>query len=349
VTRRRAAQRKRWLHPILLALVIPGTACGAGSPPSGDTPQSSGSTTPAQTPPAAPAGRGAVAARVNGAPIYKIDLEGALASFMQANQLGADAAEERKQEARKKVLDGLIGSELLFQKARSIPIEIPQAAVDEAIRQSRASMGEDGFNTELQRRGMTPQDLEQLVRQNLMVQKMIEERIVNTIQVSDAESRKFYDDNPPKMEKPAGVDASHILVKSFASDAQEKKDQARKKIDEAHAKVKSGEEFSSVAGQYSEDASAARGGALGTIRRGQTVPAFEEAAFKLGVGQISDIVQTEFGFHVIKVTGKQEASTASFDEVKERVTDFLKQQKAQQAIESLVDSLRSEAKVEITG
>jgi len=355
---------------LLLVLAVNGTACGgaekpnagaaatggaeSASPLAADAPGSDSKPTPpapAQaTPPAialAPGDRGPVVARVNGTPIYKIDYDSALANFMQSNQLGPDTPEEQKKEAQKVVMDGLIGSELLYQKARLIPIEIPQADVDKAIAQTKTGMGEEGFKSELQRRGMSEKDLENLVKQNLMVQKMIKEQVVNTVTVSDADLKTFYDEHQKDMAKPEDVEASHILVRSNPSDPAEKKTAARQKIDLALKRVKAGEDFGQMAKEYSEDGSAANGGSLGPIHRGQTVPAFEETAFKLGVGQVSDVVESQFGFHIIKVTAKHPSGVAAFDEVKARIGEFLKQQKSRDAIEKTVAGLRSEAKIEI--
>jgi len=286
-------------------------------------------------------------ARVNGVVIYKADYDSALAAFMQNNQMGPDATEDQKKEAQKMVMDGLIGSELLYQKAKTIPIEVPQAEVDDAIKQMRSGMGEAGFQNELQRRGMSQADVEGLVKQNLMIQKLIKEQVLDRVTVSDAEMKAFYDEHQKEMQKPEDVEASHILVRSSSSDPADKRAAARKKIDEALSKIKSGEDFAATAKTYSEDTSASQGGTLGAIHRGQTVPAFEEAAFKLNVGQVSDVVESQFGYHIIKVTGKHPAGVAEMSEVKDRIGEFLKQKKSRETVETMVASLRAAAKVEI--
>jgi peptidyl-prolyl cis-trans isomerase C len=349
---------------LTLVLAVPGLACGGSSEPDGVTPSAAAAeqaspappgapasdakpVTPVQAPPLTPGDRGPVVARVNGTPIYKNDYEGALANFMQSNQIGPEAPDDRVAEAKKLVMDGLIGSELLYQKAKAIPIEVPQAEVDQAIASTKSGMGEEAFNAELLRRGMTQKDLENLIRQNLMVQKMIKEQVVDALTVADAEIKAFYDANQKEMQKPENVEASHILVRSNASDPAEKKAAARKKIDEAQKRIKAGEDFAAMAKEYSEDGSAANGGSLGPIVRGQTVPAFEEPAFKLAIGQVSDVVETQFGYHIIKVTGKHTGSVAPYDEVKGKIGEHLKQKKAREAIEKLVESLRASAKVEL--
>jgi len=346
--------------PLTMALVLMlhAGACSSGdgtpdTPAAAPVQAAQTSQPPAQTPipsgeaPARPGERGPAVARVNGTPIYKVDYDAALATFMQSNQMGPEAPDEKKQEAQKVVLDGLIGSELLFQKAKSVPVEVPQAEVDEAIKQTKSGMGEEGFAKELTRRGMTEADLVGLVRQNLMIQKFIKEQVLNAVTVSDTETKTFYDEHQAEMQKPEDVEASHILVRFSPTEPAEKKTAARKKIDEALTRIKAGEDFAAMAKTYSEDNSASAGGTLGAITRGQTVPAFDEAVFKLGVGQVSEVVETQFGFHIIKVTGKHPAGVAQLAEVKDRIGDFLKQQKSRDAVEKLVGSLRAAAKVEV--
>lgn len=330
---------------LILAAAAAGFACGSSDGPAAQSAPAPGS---APAPVAAAVDRGPVAARVNGVPIYKVDLDMAVQNFMQSNGLGPDTPEDRRQEAVKSVLDGMIGSELLFQKAQSIPIEIAQADLDQRMTQTREGMGAEGLKAELEKRRMGEKDLERLMRVNLTIEKMIRETIIDTTVVSDEEMKKFYDEHLDQMKEPEYVEASHILVKSGAGDPPEQKQAARGKIDALLGRLKGGENFEALAREQSDDrASAERGGALGTVHRGQTVPVFEEVAFKLQPGQTSDVVESDFGFHIIKVTGKQAAGTAPFDRAREKIAEFLKRQRSQQSIESLVESLRASAKIEV--
>lgn len=333
----------------LLVLVLVAAACGtAADPPLAEAEEGVALPPGAPAVPTAPApDRGTVVARVNGAAIYAVDLESAMTNFMQSSGMPQDIPAEQRGEVRQEVLDGLIGSELLFQKAKSIPIEVPQSRVDETLEQTRSGMGPDAFQAELDRRGLTVEGLGELVRQNLMVQKMIQEVVLGGLIVPEAEIRKFYQENQEKMTVPPGADVRHIIVRSAASDPEEKREQARAKIAEALQKVKAGTDFDQVAKDFSEDASAAQGGSLGTVQRGQTPPAFEQAAFSLPIGEVSGIVETPFGFHLLKVTGRREAGVASLEEAKAQIAEFLKQRKSQETIETMVEALRAEAKIEI--
>jgi peptidyl-prolyl cis-trans isomerase D len=134
----------------------------------------------------------------------------------------------------------------------------------------------------------------------------------------DTELRAFYDEHLEEYRLPEQVTAQHILFKDDGTDAI-KTENTRKKATEILARAKKQEDFGKLAKEFSEDSSAAQGGDLGTFGRGQMVPEFEQSAFSLGVGAISDLVKSQFGFHIIKVNGKQEGRLRTFEEIKEAI------------------------------
>jgi len=142
------------------------------------------------------------------------------------------------------------------------------------------------------------------------------------------------------------VRASHILIKVEPKAKESEKEDALKKIKEVQEKQKKGGDFAKLAKEYSQGPSNVKGGDLGFFKRGQMVPAFEEVAFKLKPGEVSEIVNTRFGYHLIKVVDKKPESTVPFEEIKERIGQYLKQQKVQKEVKQLVEKLRKEGKVE---
>lgn len=148
------------------------------------------------------------------------------------------------------------------------------------------------------------------------------------VQISDAELQAFYDTHPEEFAKPEQVSARHILLKVDSSASDEKKAEVRKRAEELLAKAKAGEDFAALAKANSEDeGSAAKGGDLGTFGRHAMVKPFEEAAFALNPGEISEIVESTFGLHIIKVENKIPAGTLPFDEVKQAVVDKVRIEK----------------------
>src|SRR5215475_4162158 len=149
------------------------------------------------------------------------------------------------------------------------------------------------------------------------------------IKVTDDELRQYYDQHKNEYTIPERVKAQHILFKTQGKTPEEVA-KIKEKAQGVLERAKKGEDFGSLAKQYSEDATASSGGDLGDFGHGQMVPEFEKAAFSLGVGAVSDLVQTQFGFHIIKVNGKQEARERPFDEVKEAIRPIVETRKAEQ-------------------
>lgn len=154
------------------------------------------------------------------------------------------------------------------------------------------------------------------------------EHFTDKVEVTDEVVQQYYTDHQPAYTKPEEVHARHILLKVPPDTAPELKEPVHKKAEDVLKKVKAGEDFAKLAQKYSEDSSAAQGGDLGTFARGKMVPAFDESAFALAPGATSELVESPFGFHIIKVESKQEARTQPLEEVRVQVVEALKQEKA---------------------
>ena len=161
-------------------------------------------------------------------------------------------------------------------------------------------------------------------------------KTIGTMQVSEEELKSYYQQNLQNYQLPERVRAAHILFKTEGKSPEEIEG-IRNKATEVLRQAKQGEDFAALARKYSEDGSASNGGDLGFFGRGQMVPPFENAAFTLSVGTISDLVTTKFGFHIIKVLEKQPAHTQTFDEVERLIRPSLLQRKADQAAQELID------------
>jgi peptidyl-prolyl cis-trans isomerase C len=184
------------------------------------------------------------------------------------------------------------------------------------------------------------------MKRGIAIEQLVDEEIVRKINVSDKEVKEYYDANLEKFKQPEQVKASHILIKVDPKADESGKAEARKQIEMIQKKVKKGEDFEALAKEYSGCPSSTKGGDLGYFGRGQMVKPFEDAAFALEPGQVSNIVETRFGYHLIKVIEKKPPTTMSFDEVKERIQRYLKQQRIREKVLAYVEELRGKAKVE---
>jgi peptidyl-prolyl cis-trans isomerase C len=174
------------------------------------------------------------------------------------------------------------------------------------------------------------------LRKRIVVDTYLKKKVETESKISDEELKKFYDQNLDKFKSGEQIRASHILVKS-EQEAQAVLDQLKK-----------GGTFEELAKTKSADTSAAKGGDLGWFGKGNMVPAFEKAAFGLKEGQLSGIVKSDFGYHIIKLTGKRAAGTRSLDEVKEQIKAAIMPQKQQQVFMKLKEDLKKGAKIELT-
>jgi len=141
------------------------------------------------------------------------------------------------------------------------------------------------------------------------------------------------------------VAARHILISLEDLDTEAEREEARQRAESVREHLLAGEDFAELAREVSEGPSAANGGDLGTFGRGQMVPAFEEAAFSLDVNEISDVVESQFGYHVLQVTDKIEPRTVGFDEMKERIVGYLKEQRQGPAVQAYVADLKDTAEI----
>ena len=156
--------------------------------------------------------------------------------------------------------------------------------------------------------------------------------------------KKYYEENKDDFYTDT-VKASHILLKTIDDNGNElsdkKKKEAKKKAEEALKKVKSGEDFAQVAKEYSEDSTASNGGELGTFGKGQMVSEFENAAFSMKPGEISDIIKTQYGYHIIKVTERVDEQK-SYDDVKDEIKSTLASQEYSKYIEKIEKNTKIE-------
>jgi len=169
------------------------------------------------------------------------------------------------------------------------------------------------------------------------------EHFTDKVEVTDADAQQYYDHHISQYEKPAQVHARHILFKVPPNASDDQKAQVRKRAEEVLAKVTAGEDFAALAKQYSEDSTASQGGDLGSFSHGKMVKPFEDAAFALAPGQTSDIVESPFGLHIIKVESKEEAHTQPLDEVRAQVVATVKQEKARELARKQAEGAQTKA------
>jgi peptidyl-prolyl cis-trans isomerase C len=285
---------------------------------------------------------------VNGVIISKDTYDHEMDFFVRrAAAKGQALPDEQMAQMKNQVLESLIDRELLFQESKKKGIEVKAEAVSDELQKIRQRYpNKEEFNKLLSEMGLTESDVRRQIARGMAIQQLIDKEVTDKIKVSDQETRSFYDKNPQLFQQPEQVKARHILIKVQADAPDDQKAEARKKIEAVQQKVQKGEDFATLAKTYSEGPSGPRGGDLGYFRRGQMVKPFEEVAFSLKPDQTSEIVETRFGYHLIKVDDKKPAKKMTYAEVKDRLNDHLKKQKATSEADAYIETLRKGAKIE---
>ncbi len=181
----------------------------------------------------------------------------------------------------------------------------------------------------------------QQARSAILAQELIRRQIIDKTEINDAEARKYYQENKAQFSQPERIKARHILIAVEDPASADSKKAAREKAEKILARVRAGEDFAELAKKYSDDpGSREKGGDLGFFSRGQMIEPFEKAAFSLKVGEISGLVESPFGYHIIKVEERQPAQTTPYEKVKEQVREKALEAKRESVLEAYLQQLR---------
>lgn len=286
-----------------------------------------------------------VVARVNGTDILKSELLDRVASI-DAQARGA--VDTSSMEFYRSVLDDLVGAELLFQESTKRQFELKDEEVDARIAVVKNRMPDPAmFEQALASEGLTLEQLRGRLHRDMSIQKLVDADVTPRVTVSEDEARKYYDENLEQMRQPERLRLSHILKRVAPDAAPEAKEAVRTEIQAVLEQARSGGDFAALAREHSEDPGSTTTGGQLTVARGDTVPPFEEAAFALSPGGLSPVVETQFGFHIIKLTEKIPGQVLPYAEVEARIQEFLKERAIQEEVNQEVDSLRASSEVEI--
>jgi peptidyl-prolyl cis-trans isomerase C len=283
-------------------------------------------------------------ARVNGEPVKKLDFDRLILNIELNN---GPIPPPRRDEILRGMLDQLITYTAMSQQAKSENIVVSEAEIEGRIKAMQRDASDADFQKALEARKISSEQLRTDARVQLTIEKLLEAHVAEAATTTDAEARVFYDKNPDKFKVDDKVRASHILLKVDAKAPEATRKQAQGRIAGLLKRARSGEDFAALAAKHSQDGSARQGGDLGYFARQEMVPAFSHVAFSLKPGEISDIVTTEFGYHIIKVTDKKAATTVPYEQASTQIVEFLSRQKKQERAGQFVDEVRKRARIEV--
>jgi peptidyl-prolyl cis-trans isomerase C len=260
-------------------------------------------------------------------------------------QIPPNMVEQYKVRIHDQALESMIMEQLLGEEVKKAGINITDKDVDDKLNEvvaAQPGMTMESFKSMLTAQGQTFDAVRAQVKKTLGYEKLL-----GTVEVSDAEAKAFYDENKEDFNMPEEVQASHILIKVAPTATPEEKAAAKAKIDGLLKKAKAGGDFTALAKENSEDPSAkVNSGDLGFFDKGKMVKEFSDAAFAMKVGQVSDVVETQFGYHIIKVTDHKPGGMTSFDKAKPDIVKQLQDKKKNEKFKQLIESVKAGAKIE---
>jgi len=287
------------------------------------------------------------AATVNGEPISQSDFQ-QLLGFLQFQymQQGMQVQGPQLDQLKEAVLESLIDDELIYQIAVNEGYSMSQQELDEALSKTKEQFGsEEAYQDALKKEGLDEGALKMTLRKRLTRDKYETENFIDAVSVESDEIKSFYEENPGQFEQPFQFRSSHILIQVAPDATEEEKQEAMDKINAARLRIEEGEEFSEVARDVSEGPSGPNGGDLNYHGKGDFVPEFENAALELEIGAISEVVETQFGYHIIKLTDRREAQVVPFEDVEGQIAEYLTRVKAQEKRSSFLQERKPGADI----
>jgi peptidyl-prolyl cis-trans isomerase C len=285
---------------------------------------------------------------VNGVVIARIQFDKELKVHLErVSRQGGQIADDQMEALKKDILEGLIEREVLYQESQKAGIKIADQKVDDQVAAIKKRFpNEEEFKKALAGMGLTEEEVREQIQHGLAIRELIDQKVANKVVITDEETKAYYDANPQLFNQPEEVKASHILIKVEPTADDATKAAARKKIEDLQQKLKAGGDFAELAKENSEGPSNVRGGDLGYFKRGQMVKPFEDVAYSMKIDEVSDLVETRFGYHLIKVSDKMPEQTLAYADVKDKIAQRLKQEKVEKDATLYVEDLKKGAKIE---
>ncbi|WP_456415438.1 peptidylprolyl isomerase [Thiolapillus sp.] len=289
-------------------------------------------------------GAGSIIARVNGQPVFASQMKVELQRQMRKHKNASSALVDR---VRKQVLDEVIDRELLYQAARELDIRDLEQKISEELQSTRDRFRtEERFQRYLASNGLTQEQLWRTARRVVFIEEYLREKKLLAPAVTEEEIRDFYRKKTFKREE--ALHLRHILLSVEEDDKPEKREEIRYKAEEIRRMIDEGANFAMLAAQFSDSAEAKEaGGDLGFVKRGYMPMAVDEVVFSLREGEVSKVIETRFGFHIIKVVARRSAGMIPYAEVRDFIKRYLQNQRRQELVAAHIEELRAQASIEI--
>ncbi len=288
-----------------------------------------------------------VLAVVNEAKITRQDLEEEK-SLLEAEMRhrSTPLSDSKLDRMKRQLVENLIERELLYQRAQQRELKIRPQWVDRAMLDLKDELKtRSGYRAYLEDANISQEQLKSRIRKGLIVRRLLRRDVIRQIKVSEAEMQAFYRSNTEFFQRREQIRVRHIMVAFDSQGEQASRSEARRRIQSIQDKVKQGGNFAALALDHSEDNSRTSGGDLGYLHRDQMIPAFADAAFSLKPGQISDIVETHLGYHLIQLVDRVPSSHLAYRNARTKIERTLRRNKEKKATDDYLAKLKRQASI----
>ena len=294
--------------------------------------------------------QGVLAARVNGAPIALELLDRQYEELLRERRLQVARMQDpsKAKGIKREALDNLIRIELLWQQAREDGLVATDAEVDRAVAESRGRFrNEEAFARRIEQSGFSLASWREHTRKLLSGERVAQRIVDRDVAVTDKDIEDFYEINPRLFRRGEQLKLRQILVALPAAATAEQKMQARARIEAVLARARASESFDALAREHSDHATRQWGGALDPVVRGEHPGHFDDAAFALAVGAVSEVVQADTGLYILKLDERVAAVSIPLAEARERIRGYLLGTRGKAAVEREVEQLRALGQVQL--
>ena len=287
-------------------------------------------------------------ARVNGVVITRRDFQIVYRQAVDRHaREGQPVDETHIAPLRHEVIQRMVEEELLVQESRRLGIRISSEEIDQDVAAAQTRFETPAaFQQEIAGLYQDETGYRRYLKRQKAIDRLLAQQVDPSVSISEEEIRRFYAANPQRYHSPEKIRLRHILIRKAAGNDNGSPDMAYRTISLIRERLDQGADFAELASEFSQESTKERGGDLGFIQRGQMPPSMESSVFSLEVGEVSPILTTGQGYHLVQVTERRAASAIPFEEARADIQKTLLQVKQKQAVRAYIETLRNRAEIQ---
>ena len=270
-----------------------------------------------------------------------------LVRFYMSHGMSMEEVKQNLPKLEEKALEQAIGAKLLLDRSQELDVPVTAAEIDAEVAKVVTQVGgEDNFKKALAAQNLTEASFRKELEKGAKVNKLVEQACSSVADPTDEEVAAFYEAHKAEYVEPEQVLCQHILVKVAENDLAEVKDRALEKIKAIRERIAAGGDFAEEAKRHSDCPSGQQGGSLGWFGHGMMVPEFDKAAFEMKKGEVSGVVTTQFGYHLIYKADQKGGGQQTLVDVHDQIKDLMRHEARGRAMDAFVAELREKATIE---